>query len=63
MKCLIQILCFCLLISFGEECLGQNGQAEINIDANQTYQKIEGWGSSLCWWAAQVGNWNEAKVR
>jgi len=62
MKQFIQLLCFCLLISFGKVCFGQNEQAEINIDANQSYQKIEGWGSSLCWWAAQVGNWNETKV-
>lgn len=64
MKRLIKILCFCSLISFGEVCLGQNGQAitQINIDPSQTYQKIEGWGSSLCWWAAQVGAWDEAKV-
>jgi len=64
MKRLIKILCFCSLISFGEVCLGQNGQAitQINIDPGQTYQTIEGWGSSLCWWAAQVGTWNEAKV-
>ena len=62
MKRLIQLLCFCSLISFGERCFGQNGQTEINIDPNQTYQTIEGWGSSLCWWAAQVGAWNEAKV-
>lgn len=68
MKRLIQLLCFCLVIFFVESCSGQNGQAEeqtatqINIDPSQTYQKIEGWGSSLCWWAAQVGNWNEAKI-
>ncbi len=65
---LIQLLCFCSLISFGEICLGQSKKTEektnlqINLNPKQTYQTIEGWGSSLCWWAAQVGNWNEAKV-
>jgi O-glycosyl hydrolase len=65
---LIQILCFCSIISFGEVCLALSRNTEektnvqINIDAKQTYQTIEGWGSSLCWWAAQVGTWNEAKV-
>ena len=34
----------------------------ISIDPSKTHQTIEGWGSSLCWWAAQVGNWDEAKV-
>ncbi len=32
------------------------------INPNQTAQTIEGWGSSLCWWAGQVGNWEESKV-
>ena len=27
------------------------------IDPEKRYQQLEGWGSSLCWWAAQVGNW------
>lgn len=62
MKRFIQFLCFCALISFGEGCFGQNGKVEINIDPSQTHQTIEGWGSSLCWWAAQVGVWKEAKV-
>ena len=62
MKQLIQILCFCSLFSFAERCLAQNRPTEINIDPNQGRQTIEGWGSSLCWWAAQVGNWDEAKV-
>lgn len=32
------------------------------IDPTQRHQQLEGWGSSLCWWAAQVGNWDEKKV-
>lgn len=32
------------------------------VDPGQRYQALEGWGSSLCWWAAQVGNWEEKKV-
>ena len=35
---------------------------EVKIDILQTAQTIEGWGSSLCWWAGQVGNWEESKV-
>ncbi len=35
---------------------------QVNINPSQSYQSIEGWGSSLCWWAGQVGNWNEARV-
>jgi len=65
MKRLIQILCLCSLMAVSEGCLGQDEvqtAVQINIDPNQTYQKIEGWGSSLCWWAAQVGAWDEIKV-
>lgn len=32
------------------------------VDPSQRHQQLEGWGSSLCWWAAQVGNWDEKKV-
>lgn len=32
------------------------------LQPEMTYQSLEGWGSSLCWWAAQVGKWDEAKV-
>lgn len=34
----------------------------VKTDPSQRYQTLEGWGSSLCWWAAQVGNWDEKKV-
>ncbi|MFB6319663.1 glycoside hydrolase [Saccharicrinis sp. FJH54] len=37
----------------------------INIkpDPSKEYQTIEGWGSSLCWWAHMVGQWDdEAKI-
>lgn len=35
---------------------------EVEISTEKTKQTIEGWGSSLCWWAGQVGNWNEPLV-
>ena len=40
------------------------GQTEetVQIDPALRYQQLEGWGSSLCWWAAQVGNWTPEKV-
>jgi hypothetical protein len=42
----------------------ETGTAEIlvTIEPGKTYQTIEGWGSSLCWWAGQVGAWDQAKV-
>lgn len=56
------------LLFFSLNCLGKKVQSDdgitttISIDPTQRYQTIEGWGSSLCWWAAQVGTWNETKV-
>lgn len=35
---------------------------EAHIDPSTRYQQLEGWGASLCWWAGQVGRWEEAKV-
>lgn len=64
MKKLIHCFYIFVVISFANGSFAQNGKSvsTINIDPNKTYQTIEGWGSSLCWWAAQVGIWNEAKV-
>lgn len=43
---------------------GQSAGETIIVKTNprDTQQPIEGWGSSLCWWAGQVGNWEESKV-
>ena len=61
-------LFFCLIIASGEATYSQNVQSEvqksqqIDIEPDSCHQPIEGWGSSLCWWAAQVGNWDETKI-
>lgn len=34
----------------------------VKINPAQSYQQIEGWGVSLCWWASMVGNWDDARV-
>lgn len=31
----------------------------LNIDPTVELQTMEGWGVSLCWWAAQAGKWSE----
>jgi len=31
------------------------------VDASAQYQVMEGWGTSLCWWANVVGGWSDAK--
>jgi len=44
---------------------GEEKSSETNaivIDPGKTMQTVEGWGSSLCWWAGQVGDWEESKV-
>jgi len=36
---------------------------KIIIDSQKKMQKIEGWGTSLCWWANVLGTWkNEKKI-
>ena len=37
-------------------------QITVKIDKKQRWQRIEGWGSSLCWWAHMCGRWDEEKV-
>ncbi|MBR3738790.1 MAG: leucine-rich repeat protein [Eubacterium sp.] len=33
---------------------------ETTIDTSRTYQEIEGFGASACWWAQEVGTWENA---
>ncbi|MBR2099848.1 MAG: hypothetical protein IJ927_00775, partial [Eubacterium sp.] len=33
---------------------------ETTIDTSRTYQEIEGFGASACWWAQEVGDWENA---
>jgi O-glycosyl hydrolase len=37
-------------------------RATVNIDKEQRLQRIEGWGSSLCWWANMCGQWEEKTI-
>ncbi len=34
-------------------------QEPVTPDPDKSYQSIEGWGSSLCWWAHMVGQWED----
>ncbi|HMA95286.1 MAG TPA: glycoside hydrolase, partial [Polyangiaceae bacterium] len=38
-----------------------SGATLVRVDAAAKYQKFEGWGASLCWWAYQLGGWSAAK--
>jgi O-glycosyl hydrolase len=31
----------------------------ITVDPTTKYQRFEGWGTSLCWWAVDAGKWSE----
>ena len=37
-------------------------QITVKINKKQRWQRIEGWGSSLCWWAHMCGRWDEEQV-
>jgi Ricin-type beta-trefoil lectin domain-like/O-Glycosyl hydrolase family 30/Bacterial Ig domain/HYR domain len=51
-------LCFLMmLLLLGAHTLAAQ---EIKVDPNERYQVIEGWGTSLAWWAGVVGGWDEA---
>ncbi|MFA6819990.1 MAG: glycoside hydrolase, partial [Bacteroidaceae bacterium] len=47
-------------------CVGNAQKVEddgnVEINASCRLQTLEGWGTSLCWWAAQVGLWESKKV-
>lgn len=32
----------------------------VNIDPSIQYQTMDGWGTSLAWWAGQVGGWSDS---
>lgn len=41
---------------------GNHSVTLVTIDSNTRYQTVEGWGSSLCWWAHMVGRWDDARI-
>ena len=45
-----------LLVAFSSRA------ADYSIDTRQVRQHWDGWGVSLCWWAAQCGKWDDEKV-
>ena len=65
MKPTVLIVLFLLFTTVFSNCqntLENEYETVVNINAEKKLQPIEGWGSSLCWWAGQVGNWEESKV-
>ena len=55
-----QLLTFLFL---GLGYLLQAQTTTVSIDPNTRHQEIEGWGTSLCWWANKVGKWtNDTRI-
>lgn len=40
----------------------QTAEVTVTIHPDDRRQTLEGWGTSLCWWANVCGRWSEAKV-
>jgi O-glycosyl hydrolase len=38
------------------------GSTLVKVDVNTKHQTFEGWGTSLAWWAYQIGGWSSAKM-
>lgn len=38
-------------------------RTSIIVDPHQSFQEIEGWGASLCWWANKIGNYPDARIK
>lgn len=37
-------------------------QTAVLVDPQTKYQRLEGWGTSLCWWANMTGAWTDAAL-
>lgn len=42
--------------------LGASAQTRIVVDPGKQRQSFEGWGTSLCWWANELGAWKDANL-
>lgn len=49
-------------VGSSQQGLGQHiatGGTTVNVDLTARYQTVEGWGTSLCWWAVMAGGWSD----
>lgn len=53
--------CLCLAAVYGSFAQ-QPREVAVSLNPSARCQTLEGWGSSLCWWAAQVGKWDDRKI-
>jgi O-glycosyl hydrolase len=55
-KSLSFVLCITIIITAFKTVFSQT---VVTVDPSIKYQKFEGWGTSLCWWAVLAGKWSE----
>lgn len=63
-KGLIFFLCFSLVLTsnwWGRNQVKAADAYTVKVDPGVSYQTIEGWGTSLAWWANVVGGWSTSK--
>jgi len=60
---MITICCgvFAMLALAGQ--VSDTGRELIRVDPRQQQQTLEGWGTSLCWWASAVGGWGDQATK
>jgi O-glycosyl hydrolase len=39
------------------------GRETVRVDPRQRQQTLEGWGTSLCWWANAIGEWRDEATK
>lgn len=58
----LTVCCLALCVSgFAQKKSVPQGKP-ITLNISNKMQTIEGWGSSLCWWAGQVSKWEDQKI-
>ena len=43
-------------------CHAGYGQTRVQVDPAEPHQAFEGWGTSLCWWAHDLGGWRDGAL-
>lgn len=53
---------FCLATVFQIFCLAAVGQTRVQVNPSDQRQVFEGWGTSLAWWAHDLGAWRQESI-
>lgn len=49
-----------ITVNVGNAAVAQ-ASTEVTVNPSQAYQTIEGWGSTLAWWAEIIGGWSTSQ--